>query len=251
MHTERLTFAGSEGHVLSARLEYGETPWAYAIFAHCFTCSKNNKAATNISRALAGLGIGVLRFDFTGLGDSEGEFSQTTFTSNVDDLLSASDFMKNEYESPAMLIGHSLGGAAVLQAAAEQESVKAVVTIGAPYEPGHVRRLLGDYEEELAQRGAVDVSIGGRKLTVGKQFIDDIGEVEVKERLARLRCALLVMHSPIDNTVGIDNAAEIFQAARHPKSFVSLDTADHLLSKTADSDYVGRVIAAWVERYLD
>jgi putative redox protein len=204
----------------------------------------------NISRALTAEGFGVLRFDFTGLGESEGDFADTNFSSNIQDLKSAALFLQSEYMPPSLLIGHSLGGAAVLYAAAEIESVSAVATIGAPADPKHVKNLISSGMEDIKQKGFAEVSIGGRPFTIKKQFIDDLEAVNMVDILSNLRKALLVAHSPQDNIVGIDNAASIFKHARHPKSFVSLDGADHLLSKSDDSDYIGNVIANWAKRYI-
>jgi len=252
MQTEKVTFTSDEGIQLSARLELpiDQHPHAYALFAHCFTCNKNLSAVRNISRALARQGFGVLRFDFTGLGESEGDFADTNFSSNIQDLLSAAQFLEDEYESPSLLIGHSLGGAAVLRAAYELESVKAVATIGAPFDPEHVTHLFGESQEEIEEKGVAEVHIGGRSFTVKKQFLQDIESNKLSERIGSLDRALLIMHSPQDLIVPVDNAADIYLAARHPKSFISLDGADHLLSKKEDSQYAGHMIAAWTERYL-
>ncbi|MFQ5568519.1 MAG: alpha/beta fold hydrolase [Rhodothermales bacterium] len=252
MRFEKLTFENEEGTRLAARLDLpvdGE-PIAYALFAHCFTCSKNLKAVANISRAMNRQGLAVLRFDFTGLGESEGDFADTNFSSNIDDLIAAAVFLEEEYEAPSILVGHSLGGAAVLQAAVQLDSVRAVATIGAPYDPHHVEHLFEGSLQEIEHRGEARVSIGGRPFTVKKQFLDDLKDQRVKENLSRLHRPLLIFHSPVDNTVGIENAALIFKAARHPKSFVSLDHADHLLTDAADSEYVGTVLAAWARKYI-
>lgn len=232
-------------------LPVDEAPDAYALFAHCFTCSKNFKAATHISRALAAEGFGVLRFDFTGLGESEGDFADTSFSSNVDDVVAAAAFLDHEYDAPALLVGHSLGGAAVLQAAGRIAPVRAVATIGAPCEPSHVTNLFAGATDEIEERGEVEVSIAGRRFKIKKQFIDDLETTRMQEIIRGLGRALMILHSPVDDIVGIDNAASIFAAARHPKSFVSLDRADHLLSEQRDSRYVGRVIAAWARKYID
>lgn len=252
MQTEKVTFTTDEGTELSARLELpiDQHPHAYALFAHCFTCNKNLSAVRNISRALARRGFGVLRFDFTGLGESEGDFADTNFSSNIQDLLAAARFMGTRYEPPSLLIGHSLGGAAVLRAAYELESVKAVATIGAPFDPEHVTHLFGESQQEIEESGVAKVNIGGRSFTVKKQFLDDIEENKLSDRIAFLNRALLIMHSPQDLIVVVDNAADIYAAARHPKSFISLDGADHLLSNKADSQYAGDMIATWTERYL-
>ncbi|HUF52124.1 MAG TPA: bifunctional alpha/beta hydrolase/OsmC family protein [Longimicrobiales bacterium] len=253
MQNQRITFPGASGELLSARLSLpadGKVR-ACALFAHCFTCSKDLKAAVNISRAMTQQGLAVLRFDFTGLGESEGDFAGTTFTSNIEDLIAASSFMEREFDAPAILVGHSLGGAAVLQAAALLPSVRAVVTIGAPFDPAHVKNLFVDALPEIATHGSADVILAGRRFTLGSGFVRDLETHTVEETLAALGRPLLIFHSPVDNTVGIDNAARLYQSARHPKSFISLDDADHLLLRERDSLYVGSVLAAWVSRYLD
>jgi uncharacterized OsmC-like protein/fermentation-respiration switch protein FrsA (DUF1100 family) len=253
MQNQRITFPGASGELLSARLSLpadGKVR-ACALFAHCFTCSKDLKAAVNISRAMTQQGLAVLRFDFTGLGESEGDFAGTTFTSNVEDLVAASSFMEQELDAPAILIGHSLGGAAVLQAAARLPSVRAVATIGAPFDPAHVTNLFVDALPEIEARGSADVVLAGRRFTLGGDFVRDLETHNVEETLAALGRPLLIFHSPVDNTVGIENAARLYRSARHPKSFVSLDDADHLLLRERDSLYVGTVLAAWVERYLE
>lgn len=253
MQNQRIAFPGASGELLSARL--GLPPdgkvRACAIFAHCFTCSKDLKAAVGISRAMTQQGLAVLRFDFTGLGESEGDFAGTTFTSNVEDLIAASAYMEREFDAPAILVGHSLGGAAVLQAAARLPSVKAVATIGAPFDPAHVRNLFVDALPEIEAHGSADVVLAGRRFTLRGDFVRDLEKHNVAETLATLGRPLLIFHSPVDNIVGIENAALLYQAARHPKSFVSLDDADHLLLRDRDSLYVGSVLAAWVERYLE
>ena len=253
MQFKNLEFSNKDGQTLSARLDLPVTgkPLAYALFAHCFTCSKNTKAIAHISRALTQKGLAVLRFDFTGLGESEGDFSDTNFSSNVDDLIVAADFLESNYEAPSVLIGHSFGGAAVLQAAARVSSSTAVVTIAAPSDPQHVTHTLGSATETIQQQGEATVDLAGRTFTLKKQFLDDLDFVNMGKTLKNLNRALLVLHSPIDETVGIENAAQIFQAARHPKSFVSLDTADHLLSNPEDSLYAGSVIAAWAYKYVN
>lgn len=253
MQFKKLEFENSDGQVLSARLDLpvAGKPAAYALFAHCFTCSKNIKAIAHISRALNRAGIAVLRFDFTGLGESEGDFADTNFSSNIDDLIGAADFLKSNYEAPKILIGHSFGGAAVLQAAARISSSTAVVTIAAPADPRHVTQTLGSAAPIIQSRGEAEVNLAGRTFKLKKQFLDDLQFVNMKAALKELNKALLVLHSPIDETVGIENAAQIFQAARHPKSFLSLDKADHLLSNQADSLYAGAVIAAWADKYVN
>jgi putative redox protein len=251
MKTEKVEFPGHSGETLAARLDAPDTPpRAYALFAHCFTCTKDIFAASQIARALAEAGVAVLRFDFTGLGHSEGEFANTNFSSNVDDLVAAANHMRDAYAAPALLIGHSLGGAAVLAAAGEIPECKAVATIGAPADPGHVAHLFGDTAATIEAEGEAEVSIGGRPFRVQKHFLDDIREQALEDRIANLRKALLVMHSPFNKIVGVDNAAAIFAAAKHPKSFISLDSADHLLSHREDAVYAATALAGWASRYL-
>src|SRR5438874_6717033 len=226
-------------------------PRGYALFAHCFTCGKDVLAAKRISAALAASGIAVLRFDFTGLGSSEGDFANSTFSSNVADLVRAADHLRETRKSPAILIGHSLGGAAILAAAEQIPDAKAVVTIAAPSDPAHVTHLFGDRIEDIRKHGKVEVSLAGRPFHIKREFLDDIAEHNLMAEVANLHKALLVMHSPTDDTVGIENATKIFVAAKHPKSFVSLPGADHLLSGKRDGMYAADVIAAWAERYVD
>ncbi|MEZ5383375.1 MAG: bifunctional alpha/beta hydrolase/OsmC family protein [Microthrixaceae bacterium] len=249
---ERITFPGGDGAELSAKVELPAGPIrGAAVFAHCFTCSSDAAAAARISVGLAEAGIAVMRFDFTGLGASEGDFADTNFSTNVADLIAAAAALSDRYEAPGLLIGHSLGGAAVLAAAPELASVKAVVTIGAPAEPGHVTRLLAGGLAQLEADGEATIDIGGRPFQVKAQLLDDLRSRTIDECLPRLGAALLVMHSPVDNVVGVENAAAIYQAARHPKSFVALDGADHLLTDRADAAFAAAMISAWVERYLD
>jgi len=252
MKLRKMTFTNRNGFELEARLDLPEDGDinTCALFAHCFTCTKNIKAAANIGRALAGSGVATFRFDFTGLGESEGEFSETNFSSNVTDLVDAAEFMKGELEAPSIVIGHSLGGAAAIRAAASIGSCRAVVTIAAPAEPGHLIRALKGSLDEIEEEGEAYVTIAGRRLRIKKQFVDDLRKTEMGKAIEGLRRALLIFHSPLDNIVGIDNAAAIFKAAKHPKSFISLGDADHLLGDERDSRYVGRVIAAWAERYV-
>ncbi len=251
MPTERITFAGHDGGQLAARLDLPDGPvLATALFAHCFTCSKDIPAARRISARLAAMGIAVLRFDFTGLGHSEGEFANTTFTSNVEDLIAAAQYLAGRNMAPALLIGHSLGGAAVLRARAGIPSVKAVVTLGAPADPSHVSHHFEDALPQIQQDGSVEVSLGGRPFRIGKAFVDDIAEAALTPSVADLKAALLILHAPMDETVSIDNASTIFLAAKHPKSFVTLDDADHLITRAADAEYAADVIAAWVSRYV-
>ena len=252
MHTEKMTFAGHAGDALAARLDlpHGK-PRATALFAHCFTCSKDITAARRIAGRLAAMGIAVLRFDFTGLGHSEGEFENTGFSSNVDDLIAAAQALTDKGLAPSILIGHSLGGAAVLKATNAIPSTKAVVTIGAPFDPSHVTRHFQHAIPEIQTSGTAQVSLGGRPFTIGKTFVDDVSTVALTEAIKHLNAALLVLHSPHDAVVSIDNAAEIFMTAKHPKSFVTLDDADHLITKAEDAEYTAEVIAAWSQRYLD
>lgn len=253
MNTTKVTFKNKEGQQLAGRLELpvDRHPHNFALFAHCFTCNKNLIAVKNISRALTSNGFGVLRFDFTGLGESEGDFADTNFSGNVEDLVAAADFLKEAYEAPTLLIGHSLGGAAVIFAATEIKSVKAMTTIGAPSNPTHVKHLLKSGIEEINKTGKATVNLSGRDFTIKKQFLEDLETKSLPETVKELRKPLLIMHSPQDNTVGIKNAEEIYKAAHHPKSFVSLDGADHLLFDKKDSIYVGEVISGWAKRYLD
>ncbi|MEQ9243362.1 bifunctional alpha/beta hydrolase/OsmC family protein [Roseovarius indicus] len=252
MPTERFTFTGHSGNELAARLDLPEGPvLATALFAHCFTCSKDIPAAKRISARLAGAGIAVLRFDFTGLGHSEGEFENTSFTSNVEDLVRAAEALKARDMAPSLLIGHSLGGAAVLKAARQIESSRAVVTIGAPFDPGHVTHNFGGALETIEQEGAAEVHLGGRPIRIGKGFVEDVRAESLEGEIARLKKALLVLHAPRDAVVGIENASDIFLAAKHPKSFVTLDEADHLITDPDDAEYAAGVIAAWAAHYLD
>ena len=251
MPTERFQFPGSGGQ-LAAALDTPEGPIrAYALFAHCFTCGKDVLAAKRIAVALAAKNIAVLRFDFTGLGSSEGDFANSTFSSNVADLVRAADHLRKTYEAPALLIGHSLGGAAILAAAGQIAEAKAVVTIGAPSDPTHVTGQFADSIEKIRKEGQAEVSLAGRPFTIKREFLDDVAEHSLMEHITKLHRALLVMHAPTDDTVSIDNATRIFVAARHPKSFVSLSGADHLLSDRRDAAYVADVISAWASRYLD
>jgi uncharacterized OsmC-like protein/alpha-beta hydrolase superfamily lysophospholipase len=252
MPTERFQFTSSEGHQLAASLDLPERePLAYALFAHCFTCGKDVLAAKRIAVALAAKGIAVLRFDFTGLGSSEGEFANSTFSSNVADLVRAADHLRKVRKAPAILIGHSLGGAAILAAAGQIPDAKAVVAIAAPSDPAHVTGLFKDRIEDIRKHGKVEVSLAGRPFHIKREFLDDIAEHGLMAHVTNLHKALLIMHSPTDDTVGIDNATRLFVAAKHPKSFVSLAGADHLLTGKSDAAYVAGVIAAWAERYLD
>ena len=252
MPTERFQFAGSEGQQLAAALDTPDGAiQAYALFAHCFTCGKGVLAARRIAAALAAKGIAVLRFDFTGLGSSEGDFANATFSSNVADLVRAADHLRATRQAPAILIGHSLGGAAILAAAGQIPDARAVVTIAAPSDPAYVTHLFRDRIADIRKHGKVEVQLAGRPFHITSEFLDDIAEHNLMAQVTKLHKALLVMHSPTDDTVGIDNATKIFVAARHPKSFVSLAGADHLLSQRRDSSYVADVIAAWAERYVE
>ena len=252
MPNERFQFTGSEGQQLAASLDLPERePLAYALFAHCFTCGKDVLAAKRIAAALAAKGIAVLRFDFTGIGSSKGDFANSTFSSNVADLVRAADHLRKVRKSPAILIGHSLGGAAILAAASQIPDARAVVTIAAPADPAHVTGLFADRIEDIRKDGKVEVSLAGRPFHIRREFLDDIAEHNLMAHVATLHKALLIMHAPTDDTVGIDNATRIFVAAKHPKSFVSLAGADHLLTQRSDSAYVADIIAAWATRYLD
>lgn len=253
MKSLKLNFENRNGLQLSASLDLPlrEKPKAYAVFAHCFTCGKNVRGERNISLALTQEGFAVFRFDFTGLGQSEGEFYKTNFSSNVDDLEDAARFLADNYEAPQLLIGHSLGGAASLMAASKLEFVKAVTTVGAPAEPAHVAHLFQAIEDRISQEGEAQVNIGGRPFLIQKQFLEDIQQTDLGSVIKSLRKPLLVMHSPQDTVVGIDNAKKIYAQAWHPKSFISLDGADHLLLKKEDSLYAGKTIAAWAARYID
>ncbi|HEX6064762.1 MAG TPA: bifunctional alpha/beta hydrolase/OsmC family protein [Longimicrobiales bacterium] len=251
MPSKPIRFPASQGHELAARLELpATTPRAFALFAHCFTCSKDSKAAAYISQALAARGIAVLRFDFTGLGMSGGDFADSTFSSNVGDLLAAVNYLRAQHQAPQLLIGHSLGGAAVLAAAHDIAEARAVATIGSPYEPKHVAQLLKEGKDQILAAGEAEVDIGGRPFTIRKQFLEDLEQHDPANTIGNLRKALLILHSPRDRIVDINNAASIFMAAKHPKSFISLDDADHLLSRAEDAAYAAEVLAAWASRYL-
>lgn len=251
MPTQRITFSGHDGSTLAARLDMPDGPHlATALFAHCFTCGKDIPAARRIAARLAGMGIAVMRFDFTGLGHSEGEFANTSFTSNVDDLIAACKHLDGIGMPPMMLIGHSLGGAAVLKAASQLDQIKAVATLGAPFDPEHVTHNFADALPEIIAKGVAEVSLGGRPFKIGKSFIEDVAQGELTPAIGALKAALLVMHAPQDSIVSIDNASQIFLAAKHPKSFVTLDDADHLITRACDAEYAADVIATWAGRYL-
>ncbi len=253
MSIQKVTFPNFNGQTLSARLELpdNQEPHNFAIFAHCFTCNKNLSAIRNISRAMNKQGIAVLRFDFTGLGESEGDFVDTNFSSNIEDLVAAADFLTNQYQSPPILIGHSLGGAAVIFAAKKIDSIKAVATIGAPSSPEHVQHLFSSNLDSIKTEGVSEVNIGGRPFNISNKFIEDIESKSMETCIKSLRKPILIIHSPQDETVGIQNAKELYHYAHHPKSFISIDGADHLMTRTKDSKYVGGVIAGWVDRYIE
>lgn len=253
MNFEKTSFTSATGHKLSGRLELpaDQHPHNYAVFAHCFTCSKNFTATKNISRALTTAGFGVLRFDFTGLGDSDGDFADTNFSGNVDDLLAAIDYLTAHYAAPTLLVGHSLGGAAAIYASAKASSIKALATIGTPSDTKHVKHLFGKQLEAIVTNGEATVELSGRPFKIKEQLIKDLNEQMVTKTIQELRKPVLILHSPQDTTVGINHAEMLYQAAMHPKSFVSLDGADHLLMDKADSNYAGMVIASWASRYLE
>src|SRR5690348_14871696 len=251
MQSKVFDFTGAAGQKLAGRLDLPDhPPRGYALFAHCFTCTKNSLAAVRIARALAARGFGVLRFDFTGLGGSEGKFAEGGFSGDVADLLSAADQMTKAGMAPNLLVGHSLGGAAVLAAAAELPQIAAVATIAAPFDVQHVTHLFKGGLETILEKGEAEVQLGGRPFTIRRSFVDDLRNQDQGARIAKLHHPLLVLHSPVDQTVGIENASSIFLAAKHPKSFVSLDSADHLLTREADALYAADVIATWASRYL-
>ena len=253
METINVKFNNANGVELTGFLDLPTTQKAhnYVLFAHCFTCNKNFLAVRNISRALTSRGFGVLRFDFTGLGDSEGEFADSNFSGNVEDLVSAAEFLKTHYEAPTLLIGHSLGGAAVIFAANELPTVQAIATIGTPATLTHVKRLIQGEIDEINSRGSATVNIGGRSFKIKKQFLDDLESRELSDVVSAMKKSILILHSPQDNIVEIGNAEKLYIAAKHPKSFISLDGADHLLSRRVDSLYVGDLIGSWAIRYLE
>lgn len=252
MALQNITFKNHKAETLSAKLELpaDRKPENFAVFAHCFTCNKNFRAVRQISSALAANGFGVLSFDFTGLGESGGDFSETTFSGTVDDLVAAAEFLTAGFSAPSLIVGHSLGGAAALLAASRLEKVKAVVTIGAPAEPQHVKHLFKDRIDDIESAGASEVSIGGRPFLLKKEFVEDLDQQDLLAEVGAMDRAFLFLHSPEDTVVGIDNAAALYKAARHPKSFISLAGADHLLTDPADGRYAGEVIASWASRYL-
>ncbi|MFB9057463.1 alpha/beta fold hydrolase [Mariniflexile ostreae] len=253
MQRTKLNIQNKKGHALQAYLELpaGQKPHYYAVFAHCFTCNSSFSAVKNISRSLTSHGFGVVRFDFTGLGRSEGEFSESHFSANVEDLLAVNDYLKEHYQAPSLLVGHSLGGAAVIVAASKLENIKAVTTIGAPATVNHVTHLFSHGIDEVKEKGDVEVDIGGRPFKINQEFIADFDKTDLPEITKNLRKPLLIMHAPFDKIVGIENAEMLYKNAFHPKSFVSLDDADHLLSNSKDSEYVGDIIGTWVKRYFE
>jgi len=252
MTTEKFQFPGSDGQLLAASLDLPEgAPVAYALFAHCFTCGQNVLAARRIAEGLAKHGIATLRFDFTGIGASEGEFANTTFSSNIADLVLAADHLRKTRQAPSTLMGHSLVGAAILAAASLIPEAKCVATVAAPSDPSHVTHWFKEQIPDIREKGELEVSLAGRPFRIKREFLDDIAEHRLTETVAKLHKPLLIFHSPTDNTVGIDNATHLFVAAKHPKSFISLTGADHLLSRKQDATYVADMIAPWATRYLD
>lgn len=253
MKNTKLNIQNSKGHKLQAYLELpaNQKPNYYAIFAHCFTCTSSLSAVKNISRALTNHGFGVVRFDFTGLGRSEGNFADSHFSANVEDLLSVSNYMERNYKAPSLLVGHSLGGAAVLSAASQLENIEAVATIGAPASVNHVTHLFSHGIEDIKEKGDVEVNIGGRPFNINKDFVDDFSKTDLPEVVKKLRKPLLILHSPVDSIVEIKNAEQLYHHAHHPKSFITLDDADHLLSNPKDSNYAGNMIGTWVQRYFE
>lgn len=249
--SEKITFTGALGEDLAARLDAPENPDAYVLFAHCFTCNKDLSTINRIAKALNELNIALFRFDFTGLGASNGDFANTNFSSNIADLVAAANYMREHLKAPTIAMGHSLGGTAILAAAAQMPEVKAVATIGSPADTDHVKHHFEQHLDEIERDGEAEVSLVGRPFKIKKQFVDDIENQHMQQYITNLRKALLIMHSPVDETVSIDNAKQIYEMAKHPKSFISLENADHLLMKnTADGIYVARVLAAWAARYL-
>ena len=252
MKREKVTFENSKGIILSGSVELpeNESPKAFAIFSHCFTCNKNLINVKYISEALSEKRIAVLRFDFSGLGDSQGNFAETDFSSNIDDLLRAADFLTHNYEAPKLLVGHSLGGAASIVAAGQLESVKAISLLGTPSTLDHIKRLFVNKMDEIAQNGSAMIDVAGREVEIGKGFVDDLANYNIKKSLNQLNKPLLILHSPQDEMVNISHATEIFMAARHPKSFIALDGIDHLVKNIKDVRYVGSLIGEWAMRYL-
>jgi len=253
MNHQKVSFKNVDGETLVGRLSLpaNQHPHNFVLFAHCFTCNKNFTAIRNISRALTADGFGVLRFDFTGLGESEGEFSDSNFSGNVEDLLEAAKYLEAHYTAPTLIIGHSLGGAAAILAAQKLSSIRAIATIGAPSNPLHVKHIFKEDLETIKDKGTAEVNIGGRSFTIKKQFLEDLKSQSFQETLKNTGKSILILHSPQDNIVEIKNAEEIYIALRHPKSFVSLDGADHLLSNPKDASYTGEIIGKWSKRYLE
>ncbi|MCM4171662.1 OsmC family protein [Arenibacter sp. TNZ] len=253
MNLQKVTFKNANGETLVGRLAFpvNQLPHNFVLFAHCFTCNKNFKAVKNISKALTDLGFGVLRFDFTGLGESEGEFSDSNFSGNVEDLLEAANYLKENYTSPTLIIGHSLGGAAAILASKKISSIRAIATIGAPSSPLHVKHIFKNDIDAINNKGVAEVNIGGRNFTIKQQFLEDLKSHSFQETLRNIDKSILILHSPQDTIVEIKNAEEIYIAAHHPKSFVSLDGADHLLNDPIDASYAGEIIGGWSKRYLD
>lgn len=252
MRRERIQFRNSKGLLLSGSLELpaNSTPQAYAIFSHCFTCNKNLINVKFISESLSEIGIATLRFDFTGLGESEGDFSKTDIGSNIDDLIHAARFLEENYEAPKLLVGHSLGGAASILGASEILSVKAVTVIGSPASLDHIRRVFTEKMDEIMTAGSAMVNVAGREMEIGKSLVEDLDKYSIKRALNNLRLPILIMHSPEDEMVSIDNATNIFMSAHHPKSFVALDGINHLIKNIADAQYIGKLIGAWANRYI-
>ncbi len=252
MPKEKISFPGFDGSELAALLEFpDENPLGYVLFAHCFSCGKDIASASRISRAMVRRGFAVMRFDFTGLGNSDGDFANTNFSSNVQDLIRGADYLRDHLKAPEIVIGHSLGGTAVLKAASSIVECKAVVTIGAPFNPEHVTKQFSISLDTIESEGEAEVDLGGRKFKIKKQFLDDVRGASVKEDLTILRKALLVCHSAVDATVSINEAEKIYRTAKHPKSFISLDKADHLLTRKEDAEYVAATVSAWVSRYIE
>lgn len=252
MKSSKLEITNKKGYKLQAHLELpaNQKPNNYVIFAHCFTCNSSFNAVRNVSRSLTNHGFGVVRFDFTGLGQSEGEFAESHFSANVDDLIAVNEYLAENFQAPTLLVGHSLGGAAVLVAASKLKNIKAVATIGAPASVSHVKHLFSHQIDDIESKGNVEVNIGGRPFAIDEEFVKDFDKTNLPEIVKSLRKPLLIMHAPFDKTVGIENAHELYHNAIHPKSFVSLDDADHLLSNSVDSEYVGNIIGTWVQRYI-
>ena len=250
MNREKVEFLNGTGETLAGLLELPESPATFALFAHCFSCSKDIAAASRISRSLAARNVATLRFDFTGLGNSDGDFANTNFSSNVEDLVSAADYLRANYQAPALLIGHSLGGTAVLIGAEHIPESKAVITIGSPSNAAQVKHNFSAHEAEIIEKGFSEVKLAGRTFTIKRQFLEDIEQYDKENHVASLGKALLIFHSPVDTIVSIDEAAKIYRHAKHPKSFISLDRADHLLTQKEDAEYVASIIAAWAQKYI-